>query len=102
MRKVLFIVLMHVGFVLHAQYTQCDSLYLPANTINELVLGTVVEGDSVLVAVMMNNQTDFGIRFRRIGHDGGIGTDYFFALPYFSVGPIYSQGLEVSPDGGYF
>jgi len=86
---------------LRAQYVQADSVYVPNHFINELILGTVVEGDSVLVALMVNNTTDFGILFRRVGYDGQVGTQFFYQMPYFAVGPILN-GFCKEQGGGYY
>jgi Secretion system C-terminal sorting domain len=102
MRFLLSIWILCIGLGLNAQHTQSDTLYLPPNTINEVVIGTIVEGDSVLVALSTNNATESSLRFRRIGHDGGIGMEVDFMVPFFSIGPIAGKAFMKSPDGGYF
>jgi hypothetical protein len=102
MKILLSVWMLCIGLGLQAQYTQSDTLYLPPNTINEVVIGTIIEGDSVLVALSTNNASQSSLRFRRIGHDGTIGMEVDFMVPFFSIGPIAGKAFMKSPDGGYF
>ena len=102
MRNLLFVLLLLSASAMLGQYTQTDSLYIPPVVNAELVIGTLVEGDSVLVALVSNSLTESWIIFRRIGHDGVIGSQYNFTVPPYSTGGIYGRALQRTDDGGYF
>jgi hypothetical protein len=102
MRLIISIWILTCSNCLWSQYTQVDTLYIPPGINSELAIGRVVEGDSVLVVLLSNSLTESWIIFRRIGHDGHVGTQFYFSVPPNSTGGVEGSALQKASDGGYF